>query len=76
MSRRGPFLAPHDLTKVIQTRSLQWIYENASDMMKSEREVPIVYGGMLYEPSTKAVFKDQESLSTASIICFYTFASF
>ena len=62
MSRRGPFLAPHDLTKVIQTKSLQlqWIYENASDMIKSEREVPIVYG-MLYEPWTKAVFKDQKS---------------
>ena len=27
-----------------QTKSLQQIYENASDMIKSEREVPIVYG--------------------------------
>lgn len=59
MSWRGPFLTPHDLTKVIQTKSLQWIYENASDMIKSEREVPIVYG-MLYKPWTKAIFKDKK----------------
>ena len=54
MSWRGPFLTPHDLTKVIQTKSLQWIYENASDMIKSEREVPIVYG-MFDGPWTEVV---------------------